>query len=53
MNPARAMNYGNGLLSTLMSMASFPYARYQGGVAQEPWHLSYRPISSQCHKLRH
>ena len=29
----------------------FPYARYQGGVAQEPWHLSYRPISSQCHKL--
>lgn len=25
----------------------FPYARYQGGVAQEPWHLSYRPLSSQ------
>lgn len=25
----------------------FPYARYQGGVAQEPWHLSYRPIASQ------
>lgn len=25
----------------------FPYARYQGGVAQEPWHLSYRPISCQ------
>ena len=23
----------------------FPYARYQGGVAQEPWHLSYRPLS--------
>ena len=23
----------------------FPYAKYQGGVAQEPWHLSYRPIS--------
>lgn len=25
----------------------FPYARYQGGVAQEPWHLSYRPLSYQ------
>lgn len=29
----------------------FPYARYQGGVAQEPWHLSYRAASSQCQKL--
>lgn len=26
----------------------FPYARYQGGVAQEPWHLSYRPLSTPC-----
>lgn len=26
----------------------FPYARYQGGVAQEPWHLSYRPLAQQC-----
>jgi len=25
----------------------FPYARYQGGVAQEPWHLSYRPLATQ------
>jgi LAS superfamily LD-carboxypeptidase LdcB len=24
-----------------------PYANYQGGVAAEPWHLSYQPISSQ------
>lgn len=28
----------------------FPYARYQGGVAQEPWHLSYRIVSQQCHR---
>ncbi|MCA1767560.1 MAG: M15 family metallopeptidase [Idiomarina sp.] len=28
----------------------FPYARYQGGVAQEPWHLSYRPVSTKCHQ---
>jgi len=25
----------------------FPYARYQGGVAQEPWHLSYRPVANK------
>lgn len=24
-----------------------PYQRYQGGVAAEPWHLSYRPIAQQ------
>lgn len=24
-----------------------PYAHYQGGVAAEPWHLSYRPLASQ------
>lgn len=24
----------------------FPYQRYQGGVAHEPWHLSYRPLAS-------
>lgn len=23
----------------------FPYARYQNGVAEEPWHLSYQPLS--------
>tara|TARA_R100001509_G_C4866763_1_gene215311 strand:+ start:189 stop:896 length:708 start_codon:yes stop_codon:yes gene_type:complete len=28
----------------------FPYARYQGGVAQEPWHLSYRPVAKECHQ---
>jgi len=28
----------------------FPYARYQGGVAQEPWHLSYRAVSQQCQR---
>ena len=28
----------------------FPYARYQGGVAQEPWHLSYRPVSQKSHQ---
>ncbi|MGM0629755.1 MAG: M15 family metallopeptidase [Pseudomonadota bacterium] len=28
----------------------FPYARYQGGVAQEPWHLSYRPVSKECYQ---
>ncbi len=25
----------------------FPYASYQGGVAQEPWHLSYMPLAKQ------
>lgn len=24
-----------------------PYQHYQGGVAAEPWHLSYRPLSQQ------
>lgn len=24
----------------------FPYARYQGGVAAEPWHLSYAPLAT-------
>ncbi|TLU61310.1 D-alanyl-D-alanine carboxypeptidase family protein [Thalassotalea litorea] len=24
-----------------------PYAKYQGGVAPEPWHLSYRPLAAQ------
>ncbi|MDV6314954.1 M15 family metallopeptidase [Idiomarina sp. HP20-50] len=28
----------------------FPYARYQGGVAQEPWHLSYRSVSKECQR---
>lgn len=25
----------------------FPYASFKGGVAQEPWHLSYAPIARQ------
>jgi LAS superfamily LD-carboxypeptidase LdcB len=25
----------------------FPYARFQGGVAEEPWHLSYLPLAQQ------
>jgi len=25
----------------------FPYASYQGGVAAEPWHLSYAPLAQQ------
>lgn len=25
----------------------FPYANFQGGVAQEPWHLSYLPLAEQ------
>ncbi|PKI18026.1 M15 family metallopeptidase [Colwellia sp. 12G3] len=25
----------------------FPYARFQGGVAKEPWHLSYWPLAQQ------
>jgi len=25
----------------------FPYASYQGGVAAEPWHLSYLPLAQQ------
>jgi len=25
----------------------FPYANYQGGVAAEPWHLSYYPLAQQ------
>ncbi|MFC3121839.1 M15 family metallopeptidase [Agaribacter flavus] len=26
---------------------SFPYATYTGGVAKEPWHLSYSPIANK------
>jgi LAS superfamily LD-carboxypeptidase LdcB len=25
----------------------FPYAHFQGGVAEEPWHLSYLPLAQQ------
>lgn len=28
----------------------FPYANYQGGVASEPWHLSYLPLAQQFQK---
>lgn len=27
----------------------FPYARYQGGVAAEPWHLSHRALAQTAH----
>mgnify|MGYP005988732921 CR=1 FL=1 len=27
-----------------------PYANYHGGVAQEPWHLSYAPLAQRYHK---
>ncbi|WP_126758615.1 M15 family metallopeptidase [Pseudidiomarina marina] len=27
----------------------FPYARYQGGVAAEPWHLSQQHLANQAH----
>ena len=26
----------------------FPYDRYRGGVAAEPWHLSFMPIADDC-----
>ena len=25
-----------------------PYQRYTGGIAPEPWHISYRPLADQC-----
>jgi len=25
----------------------FPYGKFQGGVAQEPWHISYLPLAQQ------
>lgn len=25
-----------------------PYATYQGGIAAEPWHLSFMPLAQQC-----
>ncbi|MCP5078113.1 MAG: M15 family metallopeptidase, partial [Psychromonas sp.] len=28
-----------------------PYNRYQGGVATEPWHISYLPIADNCLQL--
>lgn len=28
-----------------------PYQTYQGGVAAEPWHISYHPISKNCLKM--
>ncbi|WP_369790039.1 M15 family metallopeptidase [Rouxiella sp. WC2420] len=37
------------------NMASFgfyrPFSHDSGGVAVEPWHLSYRPLAEQCEKL--
>src|SRR5690554_228359 len=29
----------------------FPYARYQGGVAAEPWHLSHEALANEAHAL--
>ncbi|MAD54963.1 M15 family metallopeptidase [Idiomarina sp. UBA3162] len=29
----------------------FPYRVYQGGVAREPWHLSYQPLAQQLQDL--
>lgn len=26
----------------------FPYDKYRGGVAHEPWHISFFPIANQC-----
>ncbi len=28
----------------------FPYRRYRGGIAAEPWHLSYRAAAHQAHQ---
>jgi LAS superfamily LD-carboxypeptidase LdcB len=40
----------NQWLSENMAEFGFyrPYQTYQGGVAAEPWHISYRPISQGC-----
>lgn len=27
-----------------------PYQHYQGGVAAEPWHLSYQPLAASCYQ---
>jgi LAS superfamily LD-carboxypeptidase LdcB len=29
----------------------FPYARYRGGVAAEPWHLSHLALAEQAHEM--
>ncbi len=29
----------------------FPYARYHGGVAPEPWHLSHLALAEQAHEM--
>ena len=43
----------NQWLTENMSRFDFyrPYQRYQGGVAAEPWHISYFPIADDCLKL--
>ena len=40
----------NQWLSENMSKFGFyrPYQSYQGGVAAEPWHISYKPIAETC-----
>ncbi|WP_208642884.1 M15 family metallopeptidase [Rahnella woolbedingensis] len=43
----------NQWLSAHMAEFGFyrPYAEDTGGVAVEPWHLSYRPLAQECEKL--
>ncbi|CAM3739839.1 M15 family metallopeptidase [Rahnella bruchi] len=43
----------NQWLSAHMAEFGFyrPYAEDTGGVAIEPWHLSYRPLAQECEKL--
>ena len=43
----------NSWLTENMARFDFfrPYARYQGGVHREPWHLSYAPISNAALRL--
>lgn len=40
----------NGWLTEHLASFDFfrPYQKYQGGVAAEPWHLSYRPLADIC-----
>ena len=28
-----------------------PYQRFQGGVAAEPWHISYQPLANRCQEV--
>lgn len=39
----------NGILSAELSRLHFsrPYSDYKGGIAQEPWHISYTPLANE------